>query len=121
MRLAAQRSENWVKTQVKKILNDYKPQIHYFMPSASMYGRAGAHDFICTVMGRTVTIETKKGNKIPTDPQINFANATQAAGGVCYCINEDMLQELRLAINNLVIRPTTCMGIKGHDFERYRK
>lgn len=119
MRLAAERKEEWVKKEIKKILNSHGKHIKYFMPSASMYGKAGAHDFICCVKGHMVTIEAKKGHNKPTDLQIDFANDIQLAGGSSYCINEYNLEELRRVIDCIVNYPGYAQG-SGHNFERFR-
>lgn len=118
MRLAAERKEEWTKGEIKKILKAHGKHIHYFMPSASMFGKAGAHDFICCISGRFVSIEAKKGSNKPTDLQIDFANDVQMAGGVSLCINEKNLAECTSIVMAIVQGKYTG---NGHNFERYRK
>jgi hypothetical protein len=66
--------ESWVKGEVKKILK--AKGIWYFMPNMNGLGRAGIPDFICSVGGALLGIETKAGKNKPTDLQLNEIHAS---------------------------------------------
>lgn len=81
-------TEDWVKKQVKDILNKY-PQLKYDMPPANMYGNAGRHDFTICQKGLFWTIETKAGkNNKASALQISYADEIRAAGGMPILVNE---------------------------------
>lgn len=111
------RPEEWVKTQVKKILKEYKQsgQVYYFMPAASQFGRAGAHDFILSVAGRFVSIETKGTGGRVSELQKAFAERMQAAGGICLLVSEKNFQEVSLIVQRLILNP--MLNYKGHNFD----
>ena len=114
------KDEAGVKKEVKRILKSYKPSLHWWMPSASMYGVSGQHDFIICQHGLLWTIETKYGRNVPTDNQISFAEDIRQAGGLSLCINETNLNEVsRVAsyINDHISFPS----VWGHDFTQWRK
>ena len=109
--------EDWVKKEVKLELKKW-PSLHFDMPPAAVYGKAGRHDFLICQRSLFWTIETKAGKNVPTDNQIDYANDIVKAGGMSLCINELTLGEVAYAceyINNFGKLPT------GHDFEVYRK
>lgn len=81
-----------MKDRVKEILKTYNVQ--YFMPSGSMYGKAGAADFICCYKGQYIAIETKAGRGKQTPPQMKFAGDITQAGGVYLLITEFNYTEL---------------------------
>lgn len=110
-------SEEWVKKEVKAILDDFGVQ--YFMPSASMYGKAGAHDFICCAVGHYVSIEAKtsSNSKGATDLQIEFAKDVRAAGGVALLINEHHLEWLRNDVMPAIVNDNLIPGWQGNAFD----
>ena len=111
-------NEDWVKKQVKNILNAVGSDLRFFMPSASQFGKAGVHDFVICFCGFYWTIETKAGRNKPTDQQIDFANDVKAAGGISLCVNEFTLDEVKHVIQYVYRHKTLPTG---HDFEAYRK
>ena len=119
-------TEEWVKKEVKKILNQYKPRLHWWMPAAGMYGVSGQHDFLICQDGMFWSIETKCGNNIPTDNQITFALAIKKAGGFSLMINEKNIDEVK-RIAEYLNRIGTAMEWGegetnlGHDFSIWRK
>lgn len=107
--------EDWVKDRVKETLKEFRVQ--YFMPSASAFGKAGAHDFICCYKTRYISVETKAGKRPPVPLQKKFAREAQKQGGICLLINEMNYQVVRslllcIKANKLPNRYT------GHDFEK---
>lgn len=92
-------SEDWVKKEIKAILRPYQPDLHWFMPPASMYAVTGIHDFLICQYGIFWTIEAKAGNNKPSDNQIVFARHIQASGGGCICINEFNLNTVFLTVD----------------------
>jgi len=86
------------------------------MRSASIYGKAGAHDFICCIRGRFVTIETKAGNVKPTDLQIDFGKETIAAGGISYKVYPKNFEAVAREILDWALKG---IPLKGHDFSIY--
>ena len=110
--------EDWVKKEVKKILKEYGTELRYFMPVAGQFGKVGVHDFIVCQRGFYWTIETKAGRNAPTDQQIDFANDIILAGGICLCINEFTLNEVRYTCDYIQKFGKTP---SGHNFEAYRK
>lgn len=110
-------TEEWVKKEIKGILKD-RPALRMFMPSASMYGKSGVHDFIICQHGFYWTIEAKRHREPPTDLQIDFGNDVRAAGGICLLINEHVLDEVTYVADYIEkFRKLPS----GHDFEVYRK
>jgi penicillin-binding protein-related factor A (putative recombinase) len=104
--------EEWVKKEVKAILKKYK--VAYFMPSASIYGKVGSHDFICCYQGRFITIETKAGKKKPSDMQTDFAEKVQAQRGTCLLINEHNYKVVEQVL--ILLMHTPHVAIRGHVF-----
>lgn len=85
--------EGKVKDKIKRILKKYGVQ--YFMPSASQFGRHGAHDFICCMRGLYFSIEAKATAKSDVrQSQIDFAAAVRAAQGISFLIHKDNLDYL---------------------------
>lgn len=85
--------EEWVKDQVKGLLNDYK-YMKWDMPPASMYGSAGRHDFVICQRGLFWTVETKAGKNEPSPLQISYAEDVKAAGGISLIVNEFTYMEV---------------------------
>lgn len=85
--------ESRVKAQVKKILDAHAPDIWYFMP-IPLYNR-GVPDIVACILGQFVGIECKAGNNKPTGIQTLTMDRIKAAGGDCWVINEDNIDEFR--------------------------
>jgi len=110
--------EGKVKKDVKKLLVALKKRkmAHWFMPSASIFGKAGAHDFICCIRGRFVTIETKARNVRPTDLQIDFGQDVMKAGGICYKVHPGNWKAVAKEIIDFAFQG---IPLKGHDYFIY--
>lgn len=115
------RDEGDVKRAVKYLLAKYKIQeapdtlgtkrngepwmttnTWYFMPSMTGFGRGGIPDFVCCILGRFVSIETKYGKNTPTERQIDEAEDIVAAGGTHLVINESDLAALDMFLNRMI-------------------
>lgn len=81
------KTEKSIKEGTKKLLKENN--IFFFMPSASVYGRAGVADFICCMNGRFVAIETKSGTNKQTPLQRRFQDAVESAGGMYFLIRTE--------------------------------
>lgn len=90
--------EGWVKKQVKKILAKYKPDLWYYMPPASQFGRRGVPDFVICFKGWFITIETKANGNTPTDTQLDIHKLIHKAQGVVWVIDENNLDWLEQAL-----------------------
>lgn len=82
------KNERDVKKVVRNVLDDAGPQVWYFMPVASGYGRSGIPDFIGIAYGVGFGIETKFGDNKPTMHQTNELEAIRKAVGVAVVIDE---------------------------------
>ena len=86
--------EGKVKTRVKRILDSFGPIIWYFMPVSRGYGRHGIPDIIGCVNGHFFAIETKAGDKQPTDLQKRELRRIGEARGSSLVINEQNVDNL---------------------------
>ena len=94
--------EKKVKNSVKAILD--AEGVYYFMPPANGYGRQGIPDYICSVEGGFMSIETKTKGKKPTILQEREMHAIRTKGkGTTLVVNEDNVEEVRQTINLLRI------------------
>lgn len=110
--------EDWVKKEVKKILDRFTPTLKWDMPPAAVYGKTGRHDFIICQHGLFWTIETKAGKNPPTDNQIDYADEVAKAGGISILVNEWNL----VAVEYVASYVDQHRALPpGHDFEEYRK
>ena len=92
-------SENWVKDQVKDILEER--HIWYFMPMAGRFGKKGLPDFICCANGKFLAIETKaNGNKVK-DAQAGIHQKIRNAGGRVCVTDEHGLASLKITLSQL--------------------
>ena len=113
-------NEDWVKREIKKRLSKYE-HLHWWMPSANMYGVSGQHDFMICQYGVFWTIEAKYGTNTPTDNQINFARDIRKAGGFCLMVNERNLEEVDRVATYIARVVGTVEEDIGHDFNQWRK
>lgn len=111
--------ESWVKDKVKDILNEYT-ELKWDMPPASEFGTAGRHDFTICQNGCFWTIETKAGKNKPTELQINYAVDINRAGGICLCINEFNLDDVRKVCAYIHVMHRVPVHM-NHDFTRWRR
>ncbi len=82
-------TEKHVKIEVKKLLDTFKRDIKYWMPSASVYGERGIPDFVGCLLGRFIGIETKSPDRGPkglTAMQTRFKKEAEEAGGICFVV-----------------------------------
>jgi penicillin-binding protein-related factor A (putative recombinase) len=92
--------EGKVKEKVREILKRCGAQ--YFMPSAGVYGRSGASDFICCYRGVYIALECKAtAQDKPTRLQELFMKQVNAAGGRTFVIHAGNVSELEGAIHAL--------------------
>lgn len=113
----AQTPEGKIKERVRKVLKFVGAQ--FFMPSASIYGKAGAHDFICCLHGLYVSVEAKatKRDK-PTDLQIEFAKEVTKAGGRTYLVHRGNIREWA---EEIIAFYKFGKPLIGHDFTKYAR
>ena len=66
----------------------------YFMPVSGGMGVHGIPDFVCTIAGRMVTIETKAAGKNPTALQESCMAGLRIGGGHTFVVRGNDLTEL---------------------------
>ena len=79
--------EKTVKDRVKRVLDAFKPDMDYFMPVQTGYGKRDL-DFICTFRGHPFRIETKAPGKLLRPTQDNRIEELQAAGVDVWVIDD---------------------------------
>lgn len=77
--------EGKVKARVKKVLQEYGA--YYHMPVQNGMG-APSLDFIGVAKGFFFAVETKAGNKQPTERQAHTIAQMEAANGKVFVVNE---------------------------------
>ena len=86
------RTEWWVKQQVKQILKD--TGWTFWMPSADVFGRGGVSDFLAIKRpGLFMAIETKYDD-VPTPLQLKFLTDVYEAGHFAFLVDETNIDEL---------------------------
>lgn len=78
--------EGKVKRAIRKVLDEFKPDVFYDMPVPSGYGRQSL-DFIGCAGGKYFAIEAKAPGKKPTPRQVNTIAERERAGGKCFVID----------------------------------
>ena len=97
------KKEESVKDKIKQILTDEK--VHFRMPPANGYGKAGDFDFVCCVGGAYLGVEAKRDDKeAPTALQTDNAVSAARHGGVALLIHKDNLALLRETIFTMRLR-----------------
>lgn len=96
------KKESDVKDAVKKVLKSYGDKVWWFMPVPHGYGVQGIPDFICSVRGRTVAIETKFGNNGLTPYQVKQMYAITASGAAHMVINEGNVQHVQAIMDGIM-------------------
>lgn len=81
--------ERKVKKQVVEILKRFGPDLYYFFPVATGYGRSGIPDIIGCYKGMFFAIECKAGKNTTTALQDKELQAIQLAQGASWVVNED--------------------------------
>jgi len=89
--------EGRVKKMVKKALEQFGEECWRFMPVQSGYGSV-ALDFLLSIRGRFVAIETKAPGKSLTPLQQSTKDAIEAAGGLVFVVWDETSLELALKI-----------------------
>ena len=93
-------SENLVKKQIKKILDQHK--VYHFSPFMAGMGRAGIPDIIACCNGFFLGIEAKSGKNKATELQLRELERIRTAGGYAVVINEANMDELPNLLNKLM-------------------
>lgn len=96
------RKEADVKAEVKKVLNSYGKRIWWYMPVPTGFGVQGVPDFICSLAGRFVGIETKFGSNGLTAFQIKQMESIIATGAAHMVINEKNVHSLPAVIDGIL-------------------
>lgn len=91
-----------VKAEVKKVLSEYGERIWWFMPVPTGFGVQGVPDFVCSVGGRFVGIETKFGSNGLTKWQVKQLEAIVKSQGAHMTINEKNIGSLRAIIDGIL-------------------
>jgi len=91
--------EGAVKTAVKRLL--VAEGVYYFMPVSNGMGRHGIPDFICSVHGTFLGIETKAGKGQVTALQEREMQHIRDSGGYAVVVREDGLAALHELIQKL--------------------
>lgn len=89
--------EGRVKAKVKKALDQLGPDCWRFMPVQSGYGSV-ALDFLISIRGRFVAIETKAPGKKLTPLQEATKAAIEAAGGLVFVVWDETSLEIAMKI-----------------------
>ena len=96
------RKESDVKEEVKRVLRSYGSTVWWFMPVPTGFGVQGVPDFICSVAGRFVAIETKFGRNGLTRWQIKQTEGIIGTGAAHMVINEDNVGSLSAVIDGVL-------------------
>lgn len=91
-----------VKAVVKKVLASYGERVWWFMPVPTGFGVQGVPDFVCSIGGRFVAIETKFGSNGLTRFQVKQMDAIIKTGGSHMVINEKNVDSLRAIIDGIL-------------------
>jgi penicillin-binding protein-related factor A (putative recombinase) len=101
--------EGIVKNKIKEALG--KAGVMYYMPSAAIYGNAGASDFICCAAGRFLAIEAKAtARSIPTKLQKIFMARVEQHGGIAWVIHAGNVVELPILLRDLITEENQVKG-----------
>lgn len=99
--MSANTPEGKVKQKIKAVLEKYKPDLWYFMPRGTTFGRSGVPDYICCVCGYFVAIEAKAGRGKPSPLQTVELEAIRVANGLGFVVYENDIERLDDAIARL--------------------
>lgn len=81
--------EGKVKSNIKKLLDIYKPRLYYFMPVPSGYG-VSTLDFIGALNGQFFAIEAKAPGKRPTQRQDGVIADVIASGAWAFVVEGEI-------------------------------
>lgn len=95
-----------VKKEVKKVLASYGPKVWWFMPVPTGFGVQGVPDFICSVCGRFVAIETKFGSNGLTPYQIKQMEAIINTKAAHMVINEKNVGDFKAVLDGIIALET---------------
>lgn len=96
------RNESDVKAAVKKVLNKFGPIVWWYMPVPNGYGEQGVPDFLCSVGGQFLGIETKFGRNGLTPSQVNQLHRITASKALHMVITEQTVGMLEAQIAALL-------------------
>lgn len=100
--MSALTPEGKVKTRIKEVLDKYKPDVWYFMPRGTTFGKAGVPDFVCCVRGIFVGIEAKAGKNKLSPLQELTLEQIRVSGGDTYVVYEKGIVQLDEVIGEMV-------------------
>lgn len=117
--------EGRVKARVKKALDKLGAECWRFMPVQTGFG-APALDFLLTVRGHFVAIETKAPGKKLTPLQETTKAAIEAAGGIVLVVWDESTLEIAMKIilalefapraDDIIQQNYSCLSAVGLDF-----
>lgn len=93
--MAKMKKEADVKAAVKQILTELGPSAWWFMPVPTGFGVQGVPDFVCSVAGRFVGIETKFGDNELTKWQLKQMQGIMGSGAAYFIVTEHSVHELK--------------------------
>ena len=96
------KKESDVKDAVRKALMKFGPRIWWFMPPANGFGTPGVPDFVCSIGGRFVGIETKFGKNGLTKWQIKQMEGIIGTGAAHMVINENNVGSVEAVIAGIL-------------------
>lgn len=95
--------EKDVKKAVNALVAEIAPDAHVFMPVQTGLGSPDL-DFIITVNGSALRVETKVNHKQPSGRQVLTINQLVKAGTVVLVIDQDNLNDLVIALVFLMLK-----------------
>ncbi len=108
--------ESDVKKAVKDIVKGMAPNAYVFMPVQSGYGSPDL-DFIITINGFDLRIETKVAGKKPSERQKNTTLAMWAAGIPVLWIDQNNLDDVAVIVD-LLLRGQQATALDVSDDSR---
>jgi hypothetical protein len=113
--------ERDVKQAVKEIILELAPNAHIFMPVQTGFG-APDLDFIVSINGYALRIETKVDGKQPTDRQKQTTAALVRAGVTVLWVDQHNLEDVAQIVLLFVDgRPGSAFGYASDFRERYEE
>lgn len=85
--------EGKVKKQLRKYLDECKPDVWYSMPVPTGFSDKGTPDFLINFYGVFVAVETKANGNKPTPLQDRCLRLIQAAHGVSMVIDDKNIED----------------------------
>jgi hypothetical protein len=91
-----------VKDAVKRALARHGDRVWWFMPVPTGFGVQGVPDFVCSIAGRFVGIETKFGSNGLTKFQIKQMESIIKTGGSHMVINDKNVDSIDAVIEGII-------------------